>query len=135
MPVDKRNDAKIVFDSVIFDKDDKVMTILNGSKGTYSYKDIKKCSILNEKAKYHKKSEPFSVTVPNGPLPVGMISEPSLYVGLKLVMNDDHVLAIYTSKEATNINTDVHIKDREEAKEIKAFIDKVIAKYQPQEKE
>lgn len=132
---EKGNESKIIFKSVIFDKDDKSMTILNGSEGTYSYIDIKKCSILNEKAKYHKKSEPFSVTVPNGPLPVGMISEPSLYVGLKLVMNDDRVLAIYTSKEATNINTDAHIKDREEAKEIKAFIDKVIAKYQPQEKE
>lgn len=131
MTNNKNSESKIMFDSVIFDKEDKTMTILNGTEGTYSYKEIKKCDILNEKAKYHKKSEPFSVTVPNGPLPLGMISEPSLYVGLKLVMNDDRVLAIYTSNKATNINTDAHIKDREEAKEIKVFIDKVIAKYQP----
>lgn len=125
-----KNLTNVVFESVIFDKDNKTMTILNGTKGTYSYKDIKKCSVLNEKAKYHEKEKPFLACVPNGPLGGGTMWESSIFVGLKLVMADDSILAIYTSKVATSINTDLHIKDMEEAKKIEAFIKKSISKYQ-----
>lgn len=120
---------KIIFESVVFDKEDKSMTILNGTEGTYSYKDIKECKVLNEKAKYHGKEEPFFATIANGPLGGGTMWESSIFVGLKLTMKDDSVLAIYTSKEATTINTDLHIKDKEEAEKIKEVIDKIIDKY------
>ena len=38
--------SKITFDSVIFDTEEKNFTILDGSVGTYSYKEIKKCKEL-----------------------------------------------------------------------------------------
>lgn len=121
---------KIIFDSFIFDTENKTITILNGSEGTYSYKNIVKCNILNEKAKYHGKDKPFLATVPNGPLGGGSMWEFQIYVGLKLTMADNTILAIYTSKKATTINTDIHIKDINEAKKIKKTIDKIIKKYQ-----
>lgn len=121
---------KIIFDSFIFDTENKTITILNGSEGTYSYKNIVKCNILNEKAKYHGKDIPFLATIPNGPLGGGSMWEFQIYVGLKLTMSDNTIWAIYTSKKATTINTDIHIKDINEVKKIKKTIDKIIKKYQ-----
>ena len=88
-----------VFDEVIFDKRDKTMIILNGTKGTYDYRQIKKCEILNEAA-YHKgKEEPFKHIIVAGVewMTQANILERSFYVGLKITMK--------------------------EAKQIKAFID------------
>lgn len=124
--------STVVFDSVVFDKESKTMTILNGTEGTYPYTDIIRCAVLNEKAKTHGTGEPFTALVPNGPLPVGMMSEPAIYTGLKVTMANQKILAIYISKTPTHINTDQHIADRKEAEQIKHFIDTAIRKYHPE---
>ena len=127
----KRKNSRIIFDSVIFDKRDKVFIIINGTKGTYSYKNIKKCEILNEKARYKGKEEPFTHRVVTGVdwLIQANILEQPFYVGLRLTMKDGTHLAIYTSKEPTRTQTDFHIQDLKEAEKIKALIDKIINKY------
>lgn len=118
------------FRDVIFDHEKQAMTILHGTKGTYPYRDIKACKILNENAKYHGDGEPFAVTVSTSPLPVGLFSERAFYVGLKITLQDDTVLAIYTSETATRNNTDLHKKDTQEAENIKGVIDKILQGFQ-----
>lgn len=125
----KEKDSKIIFDSVVFDTKDKTMSIVDGAKGTYNYRKIKKCSILNEQANYRGKTKPFTHQVISGVTVLSPLGEPSFYVGLKLVLNDDSILAIYVSKTPVGFNTSNHHKDTEQAKEIKDFIDKVIRKY------
>lgn len=123
------NEQLISYDSVVFDKEKKTFTILDGTKGTYSYTDIKKCSIQCEDAKYRGKTPPFTHTVLAGVTMVILMMEPSIYVGLKIQMKDDQLLGIYTSKEKTRMNTDLYKKDKEEAEKIKHLIDRIIEKY------
>lgn len=120
----------IKYDSIEFNKSDKTFTILNGSKGTYSYTEIVKCSVLNEDSKFRGKTDPFEHQVLGGTAFLSMLGEPSLYVGLKLTMRDNTVLGVYISKEKTFVNSDVYNKDREEAESIQLLIDKMIEKYQ-----
>lgn len=126
----KKSSLKI-FDEVIFDKRDKTMTILNGSKGTYDYRQIKKCEILHELARYKGKTEPFKRFIVVGVewMTQANILERAFYVGLKITMKDNTILGIYTSNQATHIQTDIHIKGYKEAKQIKDFVDKIIRKY------
>lgn len=119
--------STITFQDVIFDNVNQTMTILNGTKGTCSFKDIKECAVLNESAKHHGKGEPFAVTIATGPLPVGLFTERAFFVGVKVTLKDGTVLAIYTSKTATRNNTDLHKKDTQEAKKIKKILDQVIS--------
>ena len=131
----KEKNSRIIFDSVIFDKRDKVFIIISGTKGTYSYKNIKKCEILNEKARYKGKEEPFTHQVVTGVdwLVQANILEQPFYVGLRLTMKDGTHLAIYTSKQPTRTQTDFHIRDVKEAEKIKKLIDKIIMKYKNDE--
>lgn len=119
----------VIFEDVIFDKENKTMKILSGSEGVYSYKDIVRCAVLNEKAKYKGKSEPFTALIPNGMGFTGFFIDYFLFVGIKVVMNDGKVLAIYISKQKTQVGTDQYIKERKEANEICEFINKIIKKY------
>lgn len=118
----------LIFDSVLFDKKNQTMTILNGTQGAYAYADIVSCKVLNENKRVHGKGEPFSATVPSGPLPSGMIFEKAVYVGVKVTLKDGHVLGIYTSSKPTRINTDVYRVARNEADHIKRIIDRIIEK-------
>lgn len=120
----------VCFDSVTFDKAAKTMTILKGTVGTYDYRKIIKCSILNEEAKFKGKTEPFLHQVLGGTTFYSMLGEPMLYVGIKLILDDKTVLAIYVSDTKTMINTELYNKDKTEAEKIKHFIDSVIKKYQ-----
>ena len=42
-------------------------------------------SVLNEKAKYKEKGIPFTAILPSGPLPSGILQDPYLFVGVKVV--------------------------------------------------
>lgn len=119
----------ITYDSVIFNKNDHVFIVLNGTQGTYSYTEIMKCSVLNEDSKYHGKTEPFLHQVLGGTTFVTMLGEPTVYVGLKLTMSDERLVAIYVSKVKTVTNSDQYMEDRKTAEEIKALFDKIIKKY------
>lgn len=118
--------SKKEFRSVIFDFDKKIMEILDGSKGIYNFKDISKASVLNEKAKYHNKTPHFTALVPHGPLPQGLLQNPYLYVGIKVVLSDGSILAIYISENQTMSNTDQYIHDREEAEKVYKIILRII---------
>lgn len=106
--------------------DDNTITILNGSTGTYDGKDIKRCVVLNEKEKYKGQGVPFTATIPRGSLPPGLLTNPYIFVGVKVVLDNDEILALYVSENKTQIGTDQYVKDIEEADKIKAEIDKLI---------
>ena len=93
--------------------------------GTYSYCDVARVSVLNEKAKYKGKGVPFTAILPSGPLPSGILQDPYLFVGVKVVLKDETILAIYDSKEKTMVNTDQYIKDRKVAEKIKEVMKNV----------
>lgn len=93
--------------------------------GTYSYCDVARVSVLNEKAKYKGKGVPFTAILPSGPLPAGTLQDPYLFVGVKVVLKDETVLAIYISKEKTMVNTDQYIQDRKVAEKIKEVMKNV----------
>lgn len=114
------------FRSVVFDFDKKVMEILDGSKGTYSFKDIVRATVLNEKAKYHNKTPHFTALIPHGPLPQGLLQNPYLYVGIEVVLSNGSILAIYISQTQTVSNSEQYIHDREEAEKIHKIILRII---------
>ena len=89
---------------VKFDDSCKQFEIVTGTQGKYSYDDVIRVSVLNEKAKYKGKGIPFTAVLPGGPLPSGLFQNPYLYVGVKIVLKNETVLAIYVSKEKTMVN-------------------------------
>ena len=105
-----------------FDDLNKQFTI---ESGTYSYCDVARVSVLNEKAKYKGKGVPFTAILPSGPLPAGILQDPYLFVGVKVVLKDGTVLAIDISKEKTMVNTDQYIQDRKVAEKIKEVMKNV----------
>ena len=107
---------------VKFDDSCKLFEIITGTQGKYFYDDVTRVSVLNEKAKYKGKGIPFTAVLPGGPLPSGLLQDPYLYVGVKIVLKDETVLAIYVSKEKTMVNTDQYIQDRKVAKKIEGVI-------------
>lgn len=117
-----------MFKCVKFDDDNKRLEILSGDAGYIPYSDIKRIVILNEKAKYHGKKPHFTALLPHGPLPPGLFVNPYLYVGLKVTLKNEDVLAIYVSETKTTQNTDQYIEDRKEAEKIKKKIDRRIQK-------
>ena len=62
-----------------FDDINKQFTI---QSDTYSYSDVVRVSVLNEKAK--GKGIPFTAILPSGPLPFGILQDPYLFVGVKV---------------------------------------------------
>ena len=107
-----------------FDDINKQFTI---PSGTYSYSDVVRISVLNEKAK--GKGIPFTAILPSGPLPFGILQDPYLFVGVKVVLKDGTILAIYTSKEKIMFNTNQYIKDRKVAEKIKEVMKKKLNRF------
>lgn len=103
-----------------FDDINKQFTI---PSGTYSYSYVVRISVLNEKAK--GKGIPFTAILPSGPLPFGILQDPYLFVGVKVVLKDGTILAIYTSKEKIMVNTNQYIHDRKVAEKIKEVMKNV----------
>lgn len=114
------------FNCVDFDDDNKRINILIGDKGFVDYKDIIKVSVLNEEAKFRGKSKPFAHQVLGGTTFLSGALEPRFYVGLKIVLKDESVKAIYVSDIKTGFNTDIYKKDKETANRIKKILDKRI---------
>ena len=107
-----------------FDDINKQFTI---PSGTYSYSDVVRVSVLNEKAK--GKGIPFTAILPSGPLPSGILQNPYLFVGVKVVLKDETILAIYVSKEKTMVNMNQYIKDRKVAEKIKEVMKKKLNRF------
>ena len=106
-----------------FDDINKQFTI---PSGTYSYSDVVRVSVLNEKAK--GKGIPFTAILPSGPLPFGILQDPYLFVGVKVV-KDETILAIYVSIEKTMVNMNQYIKDRKVAEKIKEVMKKKLNRF------
>lgn len=98
-----------------FDDLNKQFTI---PSDTYSYSDVVHFCVLNEKAKYKGKGVPFTAILPSGPLPFGILQNPYLFIGVKVVLKDETFLAIYVSKEKVLLNSDMYLSDLKEAKSI-----------------
>ncbi|MEF2781558.1 MAG: hypothetical protein U0N20_00500 [Clostridium sp.] len=112
--------------SIIIDTDNKTFEVLDGTVGSYSISDIKKCSVLNEDAKARGNSKPFEHQVLGGVTFLSMAGEPSLYVGLKITMKDDQVIAVYVSEKKTQFNTDLYQKNKKEAEMLKQELEKLM---------
>ena len=54
--------------------------------------------------------------LPSGPLPSWIQQNPYLFIGVKVVLKDETVLAIYVSKEKVLFNSDMYLSDLKEAK-------------------
>ena len=106
------------FNCVMIDQEKNTFQILDGTKGTYSLDAISKVTILNEKASKKGKQEPFLALMPNKGLPTGVLSDPYLFVGIQITLLSGEKLAIYVSKERTQVGTDQYEKDRQEANKI-----------------
>ncbi|MFR4448814.1 MAG: hypothetical protein ACLT8P_14510 [Holdemanella porci] len=111
-------------DYVKFDDSCKQFEIVTGTQGKYSYDDVTRVSVLNEKAKYKGKGIPFTAVLPGGPLPSGLFQNPYLYVGIKVVLKDNSVLPIYVSKEKVLFNSDKYLNDVKEANDILKKLEK-----------
>ena len=87
--------------------------IMDGTTGKYKMNDIDRCDILNEKASKRGLQEPFVALMGVGA--TGIFQNPYLYVGIRIRMKDESMLAIYISEEKTQVGTDQYTKDRNEA--------------------
>lgn len=86
---------------------------------TYPLKSIKKVTILNEDAKYKGKTKPFTHQVLSGVTMIIPISgNPSLYVGLRIVFEDDSRCHVYVSKKPVQIYSEAYYQDRKEAERL-----------------
>ena len=79
--------------SILFDDLHQTFQILDGTRGTYTYSDVVRATVLNEKANYKGKGIPFTAVLPGGPLPSGLLTNPYLYVGVKVVLKNQSILA------------------------------------------
>ncbi|MGM9947550.1 hypothetical protein [Floccifex sp.] len=104
------------FRSVVFDQ--KSFEIKDGTRGMYQISDVKKVSILNEEAIFKGKTEPFLHQVLGG-VTFLTIGDNKCYLGLKIKLNNEQVLAVYVSQKAVSYNTDEFKKDQKEAFRIK----------------
>ena len=121
--------SEIRFSNIIFDTDTKTFTITKGSVGAYSYKDIKKCNVVYEDAKYTGKKPMFDHQTIGGVGANPYYSGARAHVGLRILMKDDSILYVYISDVSTMINTLDFFAYQKEAKEAKEFIQKIIHKY------
>lgn len=119
------------FDDISFNTNDKTMTIDNGTQGTYDYRKVKRALVLNEKAKFKGSKPPFTQLLPHGPGIPAILTDPYVYVGVKIILEDETILCVYTSKDKTQTGTDQYIEDRKRAKLIEEFLLKIIHKYHP----
>lgn len=110
------------FKCLEFDDLNQQLKIKIGTNETIKYNEIDKVSILNEEAKFRGKTKPFSHQVLGGTTFYTLLGEPSLYVGLKIVLKDQSICAAYVSDCKTRVNTDIYREDRQEAEKIKKAI-------------
>ena len=112
------------FKCLEFDDLNQQLKIKIGTNETIKYNEIDKVSILNEEAKFRGKTKPFSHQVLGGTTFYTLLGEPSLYVGLKIVLKDQSICAAYVSDCKTRVNTDIYREDRQEAEKIKKAINR-----------
>ena len=105
------------FNCVEFDDENKRLNILIGDEGIIHYKDIQKVSILNQQASFKGEAKPFTHQVLNGT---------AFLCGIKILLKDETIKAVYISNRKTIFNTDIYNEDEKEAKKIKQMIDKRI---------
>lgn len=107
-----------------FDLDQGTFSISNGTEGAWSWEDIAGCEVLNEEARFHKSSPPFSHRVYGGgtAMPLFAFGDPGLYVGLRITLKDGQELAAYVSEKSVHHNTDPYFADRKEAEKIAAAL-------------
>ena len=94
-----------LFSNLIFETDTKTFTILKGSIGTYSYKEIKKCNVLYEDAKYTGKTPMFDHQTIGGVGANPYLSDTKAYIGLRLIMKNGAILYVYLTDKPHMLNT------------------------------
>lgn len=113
---------------ICFNMDEETFQITNGTEGSWPWKNIRSCEVLNEEARFRGKTAPFQHRVYGGgtSMPIFAFGDPALYVGLKITMNDGQELAAYVSKKPVYHNTDPYFRDRKEAEKLAAALQKAV---------
>lgn len=117
------------FKNITFDKNEKTFTIVEGTKGTFSYIDIVQCKIVNEDAKYTGNTELFTHKVLADYFQPWGIFPKNVYVGLEFIMKNEDKIYAYITGVKRQINTLDYHDDRRKAKEVKEIVDRIINKY------
>lgn len=107
-----------------FDLDHDTFSITNGTEGSWPWRDIADCEVLNEEARFRGKTEPFSHRVYGGgtAMPLFAFGDPGLYVGLQITLKDGQKLAAFVSEKPVHHNTDPYFRDRKEAEKYAASL-------------
>lgn len=90
---------------------------------SYNGKDIQIIHIVYEQASFKGKSKPFVHTFIGGSSFLAAL-EPKLYVGLKIVLKDGEILLVYVSQIPVLYNSDLFLKDVNQAKRMADILNK-----------
>ena len=116
----KKQKGFIDLGNVLINTHRKTFQILSGTKVIYVIKDVCKCQIVFEDAKYHDEEHPFPV---DRRVLVTNYSfwwfNRKVYIGLEIEMKDHRKLYVYVSNDAKVQNSDSFNKYRKQANQIK----------------
>lgn len=106
--------------NVRIDENQQTFQILSGSKGIYPLKDVCKCQIIFEDAKFHNEEHPF-------PLDHRILVTShdfwwvnrKVYIGLEIELKDERKLYVYVSNDEKVQNSEAFKKYMEQARQIK----------------
>lgn len=116
----KKRKGRKELGNVWIDENQQTFQILSGSRGTYALKDIWKCQILFEDAKYHNEEHPFPV---DHRVLVTSYNfwwfNRKVYIGLEIELKDKRKLYVYVSNDEKVQNSDTFKKYVHQANQIK----------------
>lgn len=117
------------FSNLTFDLNDKTFVIHEGSVGVYDYRQIKKCAIVYEDAKFTDKTEMFQHLVIINTEIFRPVYMRHVCTGIKFTMKNNEILYVYLSKQKLSQWDTRFDKERKEAESIVSFCKKIIDKY------
>ena len=112
--------------NVIFDKDRQTFQILSGSKGIYPMKDVCKCQIVFEDAKYYGKTKPFSHRLLISSFESFFVTLRDTYVGLEIELKNKEKLYVYVSNIKQKHYSDAFKADVKVAETLKKYFKTII---------
>ena len=117
------------FLDLTFNLTDKTFIIHEGDVGVYDYRQIKKCAVVYEDAKFTDKTEKFKHLVIINTAIIRPAYMRYVCTGIRFTMKNGQVMYAYLSKQKLSQLSIQFDKEKKEAEAIKKFCDKIIAKY------
>ena len=114
--------------NVIFDEERQSFQILSGSKGIYSMKDVRKCQIVFEDAKYYGRTKPFSHKLLISSFESFFVTIRDVYVGIELELKSKEKVYVYISNIKQKHHSDAFKADVKVAETLKEKFKLIISK-------